>query len=145
MAWKTNKVAELKAKLDVLKADLYGPWGADTNMRQYKRGSSRYINAKAKFDELKPQYDALLEQYNTLTAAENTRIEKETADKKTADDIKKAKEDITKADENIQRAADLGDSALYDEAQTAREKAAGVLTTNKAAVPPAPCLLSSAP
>ena len=138
MAWKTNKAAELKAKLDVLKADLYGPWGADKNMRNYKRGSSRYINAKAKFDELKPQYDAFLKEYKALTKAETKKTEKESAAKNTADTIKKAKEDITKADENIQRAADLGDSVLYDAAQTAREKAAGILTTNKIDVPFAP-------
>ena len=138
MAWKTNKAAELKAKLDVLKADLYGPWGADKNMRNYKIGSSRYIDAKAKFDELKPQYDAVLKEYKALTKAETKKTEKESAAKNTADIIKKAKEDITKADSNIKRAADLGDSKLYDEAQAAREKAAGVLTTNKVDVPFAP-------
>ena len=138
MAWKTNEEAKLKQELATLDAELNGPWGAATNMRQYKKGSVRYDEAKAQFDKLKPQYDSVKKQYDAIVAKNKTEETAANSKKKVADEVKSAQDIIAQADKDIVKAVDLQDSKMYDTAQVNREQAVGILSKNNITAPTPP-------
>jgi hypothetical protein len=120
-----SKIIDVKQDIEIVERNLravenglYGYGTPGYNMKKYKTGSSRYVEAKKKFDERFPAYEAKKKELEQQLTALKTKLDTVTNEEDIVKKTQKAKEEIGKSKDAIQRAKDAKDVV----AQTAAEE-----------------------
>jgi hypothetical protein len=112
-----NDIQRLETSLKTLENSLYGYGTPGYNMNKYKSGTSRYIEAKAKFDKEFPAYETKKKQLETQISSLKTKLDTISKEEEVAKSTEEAKKEIAKAKDEIQRAKDARDAEAEGVAQ----------------------------